>query len=133
MCGRLRVGKEVAKFRFASPQCFLRALALHVLDPQRFVSDFQSLVGVASMIRGGHYGQRSYEPRQKAGHMAAPTNAAKREESSIDLPHQMIFGNRVAKMKLVEQVQHRSRPVGGIADKPLMAGPLSLRKSAMVL
>jgi hypothetical protein len=34
------------------------------------------------LIRGGHYGQRSYEPRQKAGHMAAPTNAAKREESS---------------------------------------------------
>src|SRR5258707_13290726 len=33
------------------------------------------------LIRGGHYGQRSYEPRQKAGHMAAPTNAAKREES----------------------------------------------------
>src|SRR5258707_7775695 len=29
------------------------------------------------LIRGGHYGQRSYEPRQKAGHMAAPTNAAK--------------------------------------------------------
>jgi hypothetical protein len=25
-------------------------------------------------------------------------------ESSIDLPHQMIFGNRVAKMKLVEQL-----------------------------
>src|SRR5882757_8167155 len=33
------------------------------------------------LIRGGHYGQPSYEPRQKAGHMAAPTNAAKREES----------------------------------------------------
>src|SRR5258708_30649916 len=33
------------------------------------------------LIRGGHYGQRSHEPRQKAGHMAAPTNAAKREES----------------------------------------------------
>jgi hypothetical protein len=33
------------------------------------------------LIRGGHYGQRSHEPRQKAGHMAAPTNTAKREES----------------------------------------------------
>ena len=33
------------------------------------------------LIRGGHYGQRSCEPRQKAGHMAAPTNAAEREES----------------------------------------------------
>src|SRR6476619_3877008 len=34
------------------------------------------------LIRGGHYGQRSCEPRQKAEHMAAPTNPAKREESS---------------------------------------------------
>src|ERR1700734_1902631 len=34
------------------------------------------------LIRGGHYGQRSCEPHQKAEHMAAPTNAAKREESS---------------------------------------------------
>jgi hypothetical protein len=25
-------------------------------------------------------------------------------QSSVDLPHQMIFGNRVAKMKLVEQL-----------------------------
>src|SRR5258705_13840096 len=33
------------------------------------------------LIRGGHYGQRSGEPHYKAGHMAAPTNAAKREES----------------------------------------------------
>jgi len=29
------------------------------------------------LIRGGHYGQRSREPHQKAGHMAAPTNAAR--------------------------------------------------------
>jgi hypothetical protein len=28
------------------------------------------------LIRGGHYGQRSREPRSKAEHMAAPTNAA---------------------------------------------------------
>jgi hypothetical protein len=34
------------------------------------------------LIRGGHYGQRSREPHQKAEHMAAPTNAAKREKSS---------------------------------------------------
>src|SRR6202047_4858055 len=33
------------------------------------------------LIRGGHYGQRSCEPHEKAGHMAAPTNAAKCEES----------------------------------------------------
>jgi hypothetical protein len=37
------------------------------------------------LICGGHYGQRSHEPRQKAEHMAAPTNAAKREESSCQL------------------------------------------------
>ena len=34
------------------------------------------------LIRGGHYGQRSCEPRLKAEHIAAPTNAAKREDSS---------------------------------------------------
>jgi transposase len=34
------------------------------------------------LIRGGHYGQRSCEPHLKAEHMAAPTNPAKREESS---------------------------------------------------
>jgi hypothetical protein len=28
------------------------------------------------LIRGGHYGQRSRQPRSKAEHMAAPTNAA---------------------------------------------------------
>jgi hypothetical protein len=28
------------------------------------------------LIRGGHYGQRSCEPHQKAEHMAAPTTAA---------------------------------------------------------
>src|SRR3974390_2921029 len=39
-------------------------------------------------------------------------------ESSVDLPHQMIFGDRIAKMKLVEQLtlvtlqtaHHRSTP-----------------------
>jgi hypothetical protein len=31
--------------------------------------------------------QRSYEPRQKAGHMAAPTNAAKREKSPCQPVH----------------------------------------------
>src|SRR5262245_28804045 len=29
------------------------------------------------LIRGGHYGQRSPEPQQKAEHMAAPTTAAR--------------------------------------------------------
>src|SRR5262249_23752905 len=28
------------------------------------------------LIRGGHYGQRSREPRQQAEHIAAPTTAA---------------------------------------------------------
>ena len=37
------------------------------------------------LIRGGHYGQRSCEPHLKAEHMAAPTNAVKREESSCQL------------------------------------------------
>src|SRR5258705_736552 len=38
-----------------------------------------------NLIRGGHYGQRSCEPHLQAEHMAAPTNAAKREESSCQL------------------------------------------------
>jgi hypothetical protein len=29
------------------------------------------------LIRGGHYGRRSCEPRKQAEHMAAATNAAK--------------------------------------------------------
>jgi hypothetical protein len=33
---------------FAFPLGLLGPLALHVLDPQRFVCDFQSLVGVAN-------------------------------------------------------------------------------------
>ena len=37
------------------------------------------------LIREGHYGQRSCEPQLKAEHMAAPTNPAKREESSCQL------------------------------------------------
>ena len=37
------------------------------------------------LIRGGHYGQRSCEPHQKAEHMAAPTNDANREKSSCQL------------------------------------------------
>jgi hypothetical protein len=28
------------------------------------------------LIRGGHYGQRSWEPHNQAEHMAAPTKAA---------------------------------------------------------
>src|SRR5271156_5249371 len=36
------------------------------------------------LIRGGHYGQRSCEPHLKAEHMAAPTNAAKREKSAAN-------------------------------------------------
>jgi hypothetical protein len=31
---------------------------------------------VRDLIRGGHYGQRSCEPRKQAEHMGAPTNAA---------------------------------------------------------
>src|SRR5258707_7570075 len=42
------------------------------------------------LIRGGHYGQRSCEPHLKAEHMAAPTNAAKREKTLLPIrsrPH----------------------------------------------
>ena len=32
------------------------------------------------LIRGGHYGQRSCEPRKQAEHMGAPTNSAEVKE-----------------------------------------------------
>jgi hypothetical protein len=37
------------------------------------------------LIRGGHYGQRSREPRSKAEHMAAPTNTADVKKSLANL------------------------------------------------
>ena len=37
------------------------------------------------LVRGGHYGQRPRVPHLKAEHMAAPTKAAKCEESSCQL------------------------------------------------
>src|SRR6478609_1812647 len=40
--------EDLTEFVFAFSQCVLGPLALHVLDPHRFVSDFQSLVGVAN-------------------------------------------------------------------------------------
>ena len=39
--------------------------------------------------------------RSKSGKLAAKPGQI---ESSVDLPHQMIFGDRIAKMKLVEQL-----------------------------
>ena len=55
------------------------------------------------LIRGGHYGQRSCEPHLKAEHMAAPTNAVKREESSCQLGavhtwHEADIADRVRRM-----------------------------------
>jgi len=47
------------------------------------------------LIRGGHYGQRSCEPRLKAEHTAAPTNL-RREESPCQLgavERKLDFGN----------------------------------------
>jgi hypothetical protein len=40
---------------------------------------------VRDLIRGGHYGQRSCEPRLKAEHMGAPTNAAYVKKSPCQL------------------------------------------------
>jgi hypothetical protein len=55
------------------------------------------------LIRGGHYGQRSCEPRQQAEHMAAPTNAAKREESPCQLGavHTWHFSEVTARLRYV--------------------------------
>jgi hypothetical protein len=46
------------------------------------------------LIRGGHYGQRSCEPHQKAEHMAAPTNAAKREKKALANPEPSTHGTK---------------------------------------
>jgi hypothetical protein len=47
------------------------------------------------LIRGGHYGQRSCEPHQKAEHMAAPTNAqnVKKLLPIRSRPHMALFGH----------------------------------------
>jgi hypothetical protein len=45
------------------------------------------------LIRGGHYGQRSREPRNQAEHMAAPTNAADVKKA---LANRAPFSNRVS-------------------------------------
>src|SRR5258705_6583641 len=74
------------------------------------------------LIRGGHYGQRSCEPHYKAGHMAAPTNAAKREESpcqpgavhtwhETDIPsasRNVCFSNRPFGVKRFQTIHHHS-------------------------
>ena len=44
---------QAPNFRFAFPQCLFDAFALQVLDPQRLVSGFQSLVGVAQRLLFG--------------------------------------------------------------------------------
>src|SRR5215470_13464994 len=46
------------------------------------------------LIRGGHYGQRSCEPHQKAEHMAAPTTAA-RVKKTLANPEPSTHGPRL--------------------------------------
>jgi hypothetical protein len=48
------------------------------------------------LIRGGHYGQRSCEPRSEAEHMAAPTNAALVQKV---LANPEPFSNRISIVK----------------------------------
>ena len=51
------------------------------------------------LIRGGHYG-RGHVSRAKAEHMAAPTNAAKREENSCQLGAVHTWPNRGQRLML---------------------------------
>ena len=66
-------------------------------------------------IRGGHYGQRSCEPHQKAEHMAAPTNAANvkkalaNPEPSTHEPHQ--------------KAEHMAAPTNAANVKKALANP----------
>ena len=67
------------------------------------------------LIRGGHYGQRSCEPHRKAEHMAAPTNAAKREKSSCQhgAVTLALFGHgAMSAMSLVMRAKADIKPTG---------------------
>ena len=48
------------------------------------------------LIRGGHYGQRSCEPRKQAEHMAAPTKPAYVKKALANLEP---FSNRISSVK----------------------------------
>src|SRR6266403_1895266 len=96
------------------------------------------------LIRGGHYGQRSCEPRQQAEHMAAPTNAAKREESSCQLgavhtwaPSEHIEMSAIWSLSGPKRTsasdcrtsaiyEHTPQPDGSVVGTSLSAGPVSL-------
>src|SRR6478672_1782969 len=87
------------------------------------------------LIRGGHYGQRSCEPRQQAEHMAAPTNAAKREKSSCQLGavhtwHNAkcrdvaAFGAKAeVRQTSVERTPHEPRLPAGLERRPWRSLP----------
>jgi len=49
------------------------------------------------LIRGGHYGQRSCEPRKQAEHMAAPTKlqACRKPLPTGSRPHMALFRHPV--------------------------------------
>src|ERR1700720_2438036 len=70
------------------------------------------------LIRGGHYGQRSCEPRQQAEHMAAPTNAAKREKSSCQLGAVQTTHN----VRLASAMRVPAKPVDATQALNLSAG-----------
>src|SRR5262249_9575771 len=66
------------------------------------------------LIREGHYGQRSCEPRKQAEHMAAPTNAAYVQESPCQLGAVHTWGesghaDRTAKWRLTCAARGRVR------------------------
>src|SRR5258705_7113753 len=80
------------------------------------------------LIRGGHYGQRSCEPHLQAEHMAAPTNAAKREESSCQLGavHTWHFSDVTARADDVSSLGERwgNRPAPGCGYLKILGAAL---------
>src|SRR6476659_7804309 len=91
------------------------------------------------LIRGGHYGQRSCEPRQQAEHMAAPTNAAKREKSSCQLGAVAAVQQPTPVCSRNRYMQHVARnflewPAGVICPTGCSATPVSsIPKSVWVV
>ena len=75
------------------------------------------------LIRGGHYGQRSYEPHQQAEHMAAPTNAAfvKKVLANSELllvPPRRVFKGSDNVQRLRDREERASHPLTLEATAP---------------
>ena len=75
------------------------------------------------LIRGGHYGQRSCEPRKKAEHMAAPTKPAIVKKALANA-EPSTHGTKLAIWNVRVSVA-----IGGKADMPRPSAPDAMQTS----